>query len=98
LESFPVPKDLNTCVLALERMDIWAQRKPTLSAKLREAEAEIDEIVLAAFTTLSEDERRYMIQRTKEFPLNQVLIRDEPGAPTKQLPVKYWKTGERYRV
>ena len=30
--------------------------------------------------------------------LNEVLIRDEPGAATKQIPVKYWKTGERYRV
>jgi len=98
LESFPVPKDLKTCVVALERMDIWAQRKPTLSGKLREVEAEIDETVLAAFITLTEDERRYMVQRTKEFPLNQVLVRDEPGAATKQLPVKYWKTGERYRV
>ena len=98
LESFPVPKDLKTCVVALERMDIWAQRKPTLSGKLREVEAEIDETVLAAFTTLTEDEKRYLVQRTKEFPLNQVLVRDEPGAATKQLPVKYWKTGERYRV
>lgn len=98
LENFPVPKDLKACVLALERIDIWTKRKPTLSGKLREVEAEIDEVILAAFTTLTEDERRYMVQRTKEFPLNQVLVRDEPGAPTKQLPVKYWKTGERYRV
>ena len=98
LESFPVPKDMKPCIVALERMDIWAQRKPTLSGKLREVEAEIDETVLATFTTLTEDEKRYLVQRTKEFPLNQVLVRDEPGAATKQLPVKYWKTGERYRV
>ncbi len=98
LENFPVPKDLKACVVALERMDIWAQRKPTLSGKLRQVESEVDETVLATFTTLAEDEKRYLVQRTKEFPLNQVLVRDEPGAPTKQLPVKYWKTGERYRV
>jgi hypothetical protein len=79
-------------------MGIWTQRKPTLSEKLRGVEAEIDDIVLAAFITLNEGERRYVVQRTKEFPFNQILVRDEPGAPTKQLPVKYWKTGERYRV
>ena len=76
----------------------WAQGKPTLSGKLRQVESEVDETVLSAFTTLTEHERRFIVQRTKEFPLNQVLVRDEPGVSTKQLPVKYWKTGERYRV
>ena len=98
LESFPIPKDMNACVLALERINIWAQRKPTLSDKLRNVENEIDDIVLATFSTLTENEKKYIVERKKEFPLNQVLVRDETGASTKQIEVKYWKTGERYRT
>lgn len=97
LENFAVPKDIGACVAALEQMDLWAQRKPTLSQRLRDGEAEIDGIVLAAFTTLTDEERRYIKERATQFPLNQVLVRDEPGAPTKQIAVKYWRTGERYR-
>ncbi|MBA7689571.1 hypothetical protein ES703_98079 [subsurface metagenome] len=97
IESFPVPKDLGVCVAALEQMDLWAQRKPTLSQKLAQIQSEIDELVLSAFTVLSGKERRYIKQRVKEFPLSQVLAADEPSAPTKRIGVKYWETGIRYK-
>jgi len=97
LENFLVPKNIGACVAALEQMDIWAQRKPTLSQKLHNIQAEIDDLVLSAFTILTDGERQYIKQRAGQFPLNQVLVADEPGAPTKRLPVKYWKTGERYK-
>jgi hypothetical protein len=98
LENFPIPKQMGACVAALEQMDTWARRKPTLSQKLRDVEAQIDETVLAAFATLTDDERQYIRRRARQFPLNQVLVRDEPGAPTRQIAVKPWKTGDRYKV
>jgi len=76
LENFAVPKDISICIAALEQMDAWSNRKPTLSQKLRKIEAEIDEIVLSAFSSLTEDERYYINGRVKQFPLNQVLVRD----------------------
>jgi hypothetical protein len=97
-ERFPVPKDIGLCTVALEHMDLWAKRKPTLSQRLRQVEAQIDDIALASFASLTADERRYIKDRASQFPMNQVLVRDEPGATTKQIPVKYWELGERYRV
>jgi hypothetical protein len=98
LERFPVPKDIGLCTVALERMDLWARKKPTLSQQLRKSEAEIDDIALDAFTSLTAAERRYVKKRASQFPLNQALVRDEPGAATKQIPVRYWEVGERYRT
>lgn len=98
LERFPVPNDIGLCTLALEYMDLWAQKKPTLSQHLSRVEAEIDDIALAAFTSLTADEQRLIRERASQFPLNQVLVRDEPGAATKQIPVKYWELGKRYRT
>lgn len=98
LERFPVPKDVGLCTVALEQMDLWAVKKPTLSLQLRQVEAEIDDIALDAFTSLTRAERGYVKKRASQFPLNQVLVRDEPGAATKQILVKYWEMGERYRV
>ena len=98
LENYPVPKNLGACVAALEQMGIWAQRKPTLSTKLDNIQNEIDDLVLSAFTVLTDDDRKYIKERVKQFPLNKVLIPDKPGASTKVIPVKYWKTGDRYKV
>jgi len=97
IENFPVPKDVGACVAALEQMDLWAQRKPALSQKLGKTEAEIDDLVLSTFTTLTSKERQHIKKRVKQFPLSQVLVADEPGAPTRRIPVKYWETGVRYR-
>ena len=97
IEGFLVPKELGACVAALEQVDLWAQRKPTLSQKLNQIQNEIDELVLSTFTVLSEEERQHIKKRAKEFPLSQVLLADEPGVPTKRIAVKLWKTGERYR-
>jgi type I restriction-modification system DNA methylase subunit len=97
LENFMVPKDIGACVAALQQVGIWIQRKPTLSQKLFDVQGEIDDLVLSAFAILTESEIKYIKQRAGEFPLKQVLIPDEPGAPTKKLPVKYWKIGERYK-
>jgi type I restriction-modification system DNA methylase subunit len=97
LENFPVPKNTGACVAALEQMELWAQRKPALSQKLTDIQTEIDDLVLSTFTVLSQDERQFIKARAKQFPLNQVLVTDEPGVPTKRIPVKYWKTGERYK-
>ena len=97
IENFPVPKDLGACVAALEKMDLWAQRKPTLSQKLEQVQAEIDDLVLSAFTILGATERQHIKDRVKELPLSQVLVADEPGVPTKRIGIKPWKTRERYR-
>jgi len=97
LERFPVPQNIGLCTVALGYIDAWARKKPTLSRQLRKVEAEIDDLALAAFTSLSENDRRYIKERAAQFPLSEVLVRDEPGAPTRQIPVKYWELGERYR-
>jgi hypothetical protein len=97
LEKFLVPKNMGACVAALQQMDVWAQRKPTLSQKLQTIQGEIDDSVLSAFTVLTDKERLYIKERAKQLPLSRVLVADEPGAPTRRLPVKYWKTGERYK-
>ena len=97
LENFLVPKNMGACVAALEQMDIWAQRKPTLSQKLQTIQSKIDDSVLSAFTVLTDKERLYIKERAKQLPLSRVLVADEPGTPTRRIPVKYWKTGERYK-
>ena len=97
IEKFLVPKDVGVCVAALEQMDLWAKRKPTLSQKLGEIQSEVDDLVLSTFTVLTDKERQHIKKRVKEFPLSQVLVADEPGTPTKRIAVKPWKTGERYR-
>jgi hypothetical protein len=97
LENYLVPKNLGACVAALEQMDIWAQRKPTLTSKLDNIQNEIDDLVLASFTVLNDNDRKYIKKRVNEFPLNKVLFPDKPGATTRVIPVKYWKTGDRYK-
>jgi len=97
IENFRVPKDLGACVAALKKMDLWSQRKPTLSQKLKQVQAEIDDLILSAFTILGATERQHIKDRLKELPLSQVLVADEPGVPTKRIGIKPWKTGERYR-
>lgn len=98
IETFLVPTDEGVCVAALEQMGLWAQKKPTLLHRLAEIQSEIDELVLSTFTTLTEREKNYVKERVKDFPLNKVLVADEPGVPTKRIPVKYWKTGARYKA
>lgn len=97
IENFLVPKELGACIEALHQMDIWAQRKPTLSVKLADVQAEIDRLLLSTFTVLTDDDRKHIQERAKQFPLNQVLLTDIPGAPTRRIPIKYWEIGERYR-
>ena len=60
-------------------------------------QAEIDDLVLSAFTILGATERQHIKDRVEELPLSQVLVADEPGVPTKRIGIKPWKTGERYR-
>lgn len=97
IENFQVPKEVGVCVAALEQMDLWVQRKPTLFQKLTQIQSELDKLVLSTFTSLTDKERQHIKDRAKEFPLNQALVADEPGVPTKRIAVKPWKTGERYR-
>jgi len=97
IENFQVPKEVGVCVAALEQMDLWVQRKPTLFQKLTQIQSELDNLVLSTFTGLTDKERQHIKDRAKEFPLSQVLVADEPGVPTKRIAVKLWKTGERYR-
>ena len=97
IENFPVPIDPATCNSALELMDNWALRKPTLLQKLKIVQNGVDDLVLESFTILDEKERKYMKERAMQFPLNKVIVPDAPGVPTKRIAVKYWKTGERYK-
>lgn len=97
IENFPIPKDYEACTEALRQMDIWAQRKPTLSQKLADLQSQIDDLVLSAFTVLTPGERQYIKDWAKQPPINQVLITDIPGKPTKKISVKYWEIGARYK-
>ncbi len=97
IENFQVPKEVGVCVAALEQMDLWAQRKPTLFEKLNQIQTELDDLVLSTFTVLMDKERQHIKDRVKEFPLSQLLVANEPGVPTRRIPVKYWEIGERYK-
>jgi hypothetical protein len=97
IENFSVPKDYEACAEALRQMDVWAQRKPTLSNKLIELQSQIDDLVLDAFTILTPSERQYIKEWAKRPPIDRVILTDTPGKPTKKISVKYWELGARYK-
>ena len=96
LEAAPVPRDGPTLAEALTILEEWFARKPTLGEKLRALEAELDDLVLDAYSELTKNEKKYIKRRVKEFPLSEVIKTELPGAPTRVIAVKRWKPGERY--
>ncbi len=96
LEATPVPRDASTLAEALTILEEWSARKPTLAEKLRALEAELDDLVLDAYSELTAAEKKFIKRRVKEFPLSEVIKTELPGAPTRVIAVKRWKPGERY--
>jgi hypothetical protein len=97
LENYPVPKTDTRLKRALELLANWQAQKPNLETRLRQVESEIDNIALDAFSDLTPRERETIRKRVKEFPMSEVLKTDLPGAPTKQIAVRYYQAGQRYR-
>ncbi len=96
LETTPVPRDPSTLAEALTILEEWFARKPTLGEKLRALEAELDDLVLDAYSELTAAEKKFIKRRVKEFPLSEVIKTELPGAPSRVIAVKRWKPGERY--
>lgn len=97
IEKFPVPKNLQLCRKALEVIDNWLEKKPTLAGELRAKEEEINVLCLDAFDILTEQEKKYILTRAASFPMDKILVTPLPGAPTKKIAYRRWKSGERYR-
>lgn len=97
IEKFPVPKNLELCRKALEIIDGWLEKKPTLAGELRAKEEEINALCLDAFDILTEQEKKYILTRASSFPMDRILVTPLPGAPTKKIAYRRWKAGERYR-
>jgi hypothetical protein len=96
-ETFRIPSDAQALEEALRLLGEWQGRKPSLAQELAGLQQEIDDLVLDAFTSLTPMERATIRRRVTEFPLSEVLRADLPGAPTRQIPVRYFRAGQRYR-
>jgi hypothetical protein len=95
LEGFPIPVDSGELNAALAIFERWTEEKPGLGAKLRDVEAEINELAFDMYG-FTKKEKEYIKRRCSEFPMSEVLKTELPGSPVRRISTKVYKPGERY--